>query len=418
MRFPIAEQGTNMTQQGPCQTVDLEQAFRQFNQASEHLSASYRALESRISLLNEELAAVRDERLHELAEKERLANRLSRLLNALPCGVVVLDGEGRVQEANPAAITLLGEPLSGQMWRTIIERAFQPQPTEGFSVALRDGRLVSIEISLLGDEPGQILLFNDITEERLTLDRLAHHKRLMAVGEMAAGLAHQIRTPLASALLYVSQLTQPAVEPANRQRIAGKIQAGLKHLEKLVNDMLMFTRGGTAANELIPVAALLQDVRQLSEMPVQQGGCRLDVQDEAAGAVVCGNRDALMGALHNLLMNAIQACGQGGELCLHAQVTVNGAIDLTVTDNGPGITPEMKEKIFEPFFTTRAQGAGLGLAVVQAVARAHAGNVWLESEPGRGSTIGIRIPAEMKDAVSNAAAVNEKEQAVFSGGMA
>jgi two-component system sensor histidine kinase FlrB len=407
-----------MTQPGPCQTADLEQAFRLFNQVSEHLSASYRALENRISLLNEELAAARDERLRELAEKERLANRLSRLLDALPGGVVVLDGEGRVQIANPAAITLLGEPLVDELWRSIIERAFQPQPEDGCAISLRDGRLASIEISSLGEEPGQILLFNDITEERLMQDRLARHKRLTAMGEMAASLAHQIRTPLASAMLYVSHLTQPALESANRQRIAEKILAGLRHLEKLVNDMLMFACGGSVGAEDIPVAALLQDVRQLTETHIHAGQCHLQVLDETPGAVLHGNRDALIGALHNLLMNAIQACGRGGELRLHSRVADNGMIDLAVTDNGPGISADVQEKIFEPFFTTRQRGAGLGLAVVQAVARAQGGGVWLESQPGQGSTFGLRFPVQTEcDAahVSGPAPSNKTEHALLSG---
>src|SRR3989344_308656 len=290
-----------MTQPDPCQTADLEQAFRLFSEMSGNLSASYRALEDRVSLLNRELAAERDGRLQHLAEKERLANRLSRLLTALPGGVVVLDGDGSVQDANPAAINLLGEPLIGQLWREIILRAFRPQPDDGHDISLADGRRVSIETSSLGDEPGQILLINDVTEARRMQERLARHKRPTAMGEMAASLAHQIRTPLASAMLYVSHLTQPTMDVDQRHRIASKIQGGLRHLEKLVNDMLVFARGGAVGNEEIPVAALLQDVRQLSEASVQAGGCRLQVLDEAPGAVLHGNRDALLGALHNLL---------------------------------------------------------------------------------------------------------------------
>src|SRR3989344_4456274 len=254
-----------MTQLEPSRTADLDRAFRLFSEVSEHLSASYQALENRVSQLNRELAAARDERLRHLAEKERLANRLARLLSALPGGVVVLDGAGWGRDANPAAIRLLGEPLVGQPWRTVIERAFRPQPEDGHDVSLRDGRLVSIETSSLGEEPGQILLLNDVTEARLMQDRLARHKRLTAMGEMAASLAHQIRTPLASAMLYVSHLTQPTMDVDQRHRTAAKIQGGLRHLEKLVNDMLVFARGGAVGNEEIPVAALLQDVRQLSE---------------------------------------------------------------------------------------------------------------------------------------------------------
>ena len=408
-----------MTQLEPSRTADLDRAFRLFSEVSEHLSASYQALENRVSQLNRELAAARDERLRHLAEKERLANRLARLLSALPGGVVVLDGAGWVRNANPAAIRLLGEPLVGQPWRTVIERAFRPQPEDGHDVSLRDGRLVSIETSSLGEEPGQILLLNDVTEARLMQDRLARHKRLTAMGEMAASLAHQIRTPLASAMLYVSHLTQPALDAGSRSRVAQKIQAGLRHLEKLVNDMLMFARGGSAGNEKFSVAALLQEIGQLSETPVRAGGCRLQIRDESPGAVLHGNRDALIGALHNLLVNAIQACGTGGELCLCARAADGEMIDLTVADNGPGIAAELRERIFEPFFTTREQGTGLGLAVVQAVVRAHGGGVRLESESGRGCRFTLSLPAGTDRAqapVTGGPIGHEKTRHALSGG--
>ena len=110
---------------------ELENAFSVFNQLSDHLSSSYQALEERISALNEELAAARSERLRQLAEKERLANRLSQLLAALPAGVVVLDGSGVVQECNRAAVDLLDEPLKGELWRDIINRAFDPTADAG-----------------------------------------------------------------------------------------------------------------------------------------------------------------------------------------------------------------------------------------------------------------------------------------------
>ena len=212
------------------------------------------------------------------------------------------------------------------------------------------------------------------------------------MGEMAASLAHQIRTPLASAMLYVSHLTQPVVETEQRQRIAEKIYSGLRHLEKLVNDMLVFTRGGTVGIEPISVASLLQEVRNLAEATVLNGGCQLSVADEAPGSVLHGNREALIGALHNLITNAIQACGQGGTIHLQARTTDTGMTELLVADNGPGISTGIQERIFEPFFTTRTQGVGLGLAVVQACARAHNGNLSLQSQLGQGSTFAITLP--------------------------
>ena len=194
----------------------LQNAFRDFNQLSNQLASSYQALEQRVVHLNDELHRTQDARIRELTEKERLANRLSTLLQALPGGVVALDGNGIVQEHNQAAIDLLGEPLAGISWAQVIERAFAPRSDDGHDVSLADGRRVNISTCPMINEPGQILLLTDVTEMRALQDRLNQQQRLVAMGEMAASLAHQIRTPLASAMLYGSQLKSHKLEENKR----------------------------------------------------------------------------------------------------------------------------------------------------------------------------------------------------------
>jgi len=182
----------------------LKDAFAIFNELSSQLTESYQQLETRVADLNEELQATRDERIRELTEKERLAGRLSLLLDVLPGGVVVLDGEGVIRENNPAAEALLGEPLLSIAWSEVISRAFAPRCDDGHEVSLVDGRRVNISTCPLGAEPGQILLITDVTEMRMLQDRLSQQQRLASMGETAASLAHQIRTPLSSAMLYAS----------------------------------------------------------------------------------------------------------------------------------------------------------------------------------------------------------------------
>ncbi|HWQ94297.1 MAG TPA: ATP-binding protein [Gammaproteobacteria bacterium] len=374
----------------------LEDAFHVFTQVSEQLSASYLVLENRVAQLTDELAAARSERLLQLAEKERLANRLTHLLTVLPAGVVVLNGVGRIQEYNPLAVSLLGEPLLGLNWAAVAARAFAPELGEGQELLLRDGRRVSLSTSSLGTELGQILLLRDVTELHALQEGLSRHQRLSAMGEMVAALAHQIRTPLSAALLYTSQLASPQHDNADYRQYAGKVLSRLRHLERLVNDMLVFAKGGHFGADEIEVAVLLQDLQQAMDAPLSAAGCRLEVLDEAPGAKLYGNREALLSALQNLVSNATQACGKGGRLQLLTQIVSDPhgaeAVNLLLSDNGPGIPDALLERIFEPFFTTRAQGTGLGLAVVQAIVRAHQGMVWVESEPGQGSTFGLRLP--------------------------
>ena len=375
---------------------DLKQAFEVFNRFAENLSTSYHDLEQRVSQLNQELAAARHERLQELIEKERLASRLSNLLDALPAGVVVLDGTGKVQECNPAALDLVGEPLEEEMWRDIIDRAFIPGSSTGSEACLKDNRVVSISTCPMGKEPGQIILLVDVTETRGLQTTLERYKRLSAMGEMTAKLAHQIRTPLASALLYASHLNKNQIDDVDRKRFSERMMSRLKHLESVVEDMLAFTRGGTAGQAKLGVADLLEELQQAMESHLDSAGCRLYVQNEIDDVSIFANKDALLGVLQNLVNNAIQACGEEGILWLRTRVSDNTrfapTIDIVLRDNGPGISSEDRERIFEPFYTTRPQGTGLGLAVAQAVIQAAGGNIWIESTSADGTTFVIRLP--------------------------
>lgn len=372
--------------------VNLEDAFRLFNRLSQQLSGSYQALETRVHQLNAELTAARDGQAQQLAQTRRIANRLQSLLEALPGGVVVLDGQGRIEECNPAARELLGEPLLEQRWSCVIERAFDPGGADGHEVRLRDGRLVSVVTSSLSPEPGQILLINDLTQTRALQERLSRHRRLAAMGEMVARLAHQIRTPLASAMLYCSHLSRPLLGEADRLRVAEKIQSSVRHLESVINDMLVFAKGGSSGNDIVDVKALVEAMEPVMTPLLEKHGCRFSIVNEFESARVRGNSDALLGCLQNLCDNAIQACGDGAELVLRVRAAEPRAVDLVLSDNGPGIAREQQERIFEPFYTTKSQGTGLGLAVVQAVVQAHQGMVWVESQPGRGTSIGLRLP--------------------------
>ena len=373
---------------------ELEEAFTTFNRLSEQLSSSYHDLEDRVDELNEELAVAHSEKLEHYKEKERLAERLDSLLSALPAGVVVMDGTGRIAEANPAAVELLGEPLSGELWRDVILRAFEPNAENGVDLQLRSGRLASLSTCPLGSEPGQILMINDVTEGRVLQEKMNQHKRLTAMGEMVASLAHQIRTPLSSAMLYLSHLRQP-LEEAKRLKFADKVSASIKHLEKLVSDMLIFARGEMGGGEAVPVSELIDTLVHNLDAELDNSNTELLLEDDAGDTLVRCNRDILASAILNLANNAIQAMGKEGKLTVRTRAQGQW-VDIIVEDTGPGIDAEAQARIFEPFYTTRASGTGLGLAVVQAVAKAHQGELWLNSTLGEGSQFGIRLPVQFK----------------------
>ncbi|WP_177330341.1 PAS domain-containing sensor histidine kinase [Pseudomonas sp. PH1b] len=369
--------------------LGLEQAFALFNQMSSQLTDSYSMLEARVTELKGELAVVSAQRMQELAEKERLANRLQNLLDLLPGGVIVIDGHGIVTEANPAACELLGLPLEGQLWRSIIARSFAPREDDGHEISLRDGRRLSISTRSLDAEPGQLVLLNDLTETRHLQDQLARHERLSSLGKMVASLAHQIRTPLSAALLYASHLAEQELPVATQQRFAGKLKERLHELEHQVRDMLVFARGELPLTDRLTPKLLLQSLQAAALTHVQDAAVRWQC-DSHHGELLC-NRDTLVGALLNLIENAIQASAGAVRLKVHLY-SRGDTLRLCISDSGSGIDAAVLERLGEPFFTTKANGTGLGLTVVKAVARAHQGELSLRSRPGRGTCALVTLP--------------------------
>lgn len=367
----------------------LEQAFSLFSQMSTQLTDSYSLLEARVTELKGELAVVSAQRMAELAEKERLANRLQHLLDLLPGGVIVIDDRGRVREANPAACELLGLPLEGELWRLVIARCFAPREDDGHEVSLIDGRRLSISTRSLDAEPGQLVLLNDLTETRRLQDQLARHERLSSLGRMVASLAHQIRTPLSAALIYASHLTEQQLPVETQQRFAGRLKERLHELEHQVRDMLVFARGELPLTDRIAPKALMQALQAAAQPHVEGIAMRwqCDIHD---GEVLC-NRDTLVGALLNLIENALQAGTAQVRLKVHVYARGN-TLRLCVSDSGSGIEPRVLERLGEPFFTTKATGTGLGLAVVKAVVRAHQGQLQLHSRLGRGTCALLGLP--------------------------
>ena len=371
--------------------LGIEQAFTLFNQVSSQLSQSYSLLEARVSELKGELAVVSAQRIDELSEKERLANRLQNLLDLLPGGVIVIDGQGLVREANPAACELLGEPLIGQLWRQVIARSFAPRKDDGHEVSLRDGRRLSIATRSLDAEPGQLVLLNDLTETRRLQDQLARHERLSSLGRMVASLAHQVRTPLSAAMLYASHLAddEPALSAETRQRFAATLKERLHELEHQVRDMLVFARGELPLGDRVTPKALFQALQQAAQAHVQGHAVRWQC-DSHLGELLC-NRDTLVGALLNLIENALQASDGPARLKVHLYRR-DCSLHLCVSDAGSGIDADLLGRLGEPFLTTKATGTGLGLAVVKAVVRAHQGTMNLRSKVGRGTCVRVALP--------------------------
>ncbi|MBT8076977.1 MAG: PAS domain-containing sensor histidine kinase [Gammaproteobacteria bacterium] len=366
----------------------LRSAFRSFNQHSSLLEASYRKLQDKVAALTEELRESQSARHRELLDKERLGARLRRILETVPGAIIVLDGEGIIRQRNSVAVDLLNRPLLRRSWSEIVQREFIIGTDSDTDLRLRDGRILSLARRSLQSEPGEILLLTDVTDSRQTAELLQRQQRLSTIGEMTARLAHQIRTPLASAVLYSSQLG--SAENRRHRCIAEKLESRLAEMGRMVDDMLRFAAGARDFGQDVVVRDLLESVVDNVE-PQLDDDCTLRVELPDESLTLSGNQDALRAALLNLVGNAMQACGAGAEIEIGA-VRGDGQICLSVTDNGPGVPLHLQDAVFEPFYTTRPQGTGLGLAVVRTIAEAHGGMVLLRSDAA-GSTFCLSLPA-------------------------
>ena len=327
----------------PLDQNELKKAFNLFSEMSQQLTDSYAFLEHKVEQLSGELATVSAQRMQELGEKERIADRLESLLQMLPAGVLQLDENGVVVQSNRAADELLLGPakvstLTGQRWRQLIQRCFKPRHDDGHEISLVDGRRVSLRTAAMTNERGQLVLLTDMTETRALQAQLSQHERLSAMGKMVASLAHQIRTPLAAATLYAGHLGAETIDETHRIRFAGKLQDRLHHLERQVRDMLIFARGEAPLNDNVSVSDLVNGLKDAMEVPLANAHahCEFDVADDTT-QFLC-NYDALISAVMNLVNNALEASADELAIRIRIEREDERNLALRIMDNGPQLS--------------------------------------------------------------------------------
>lgn len=366
----------------------LQQAFSLFNGIADSLQQSYASLEKHTQALRLELTQLKREQQNERLETRKVERRLENLLQCLPGGVVLLDTHGYIEDCNPVAEDFLGLPLKSELWLDVIDRAFNPQLDDGHEISLRDGRRISLATRSLEPEPGQLILLTDLTETRQLQDKLHHNERLIEMGKMMAALAHQLRTPLASATLYAGHLCTPELEAARSRKFASKVMEQLQAIEQQISDMLVFARSDLPVTEKLESTELARLLTEAIAQPVKRHQAQASVNCRGPELRILCNREVLIGAVMNLVLNALQADR-------HARVEIDldshsrHSLLISVKDHGPGFNTD-NEKIF---FSNKPGGTGLGLAVVRAVAAAHQARFELCSKPGQGTVARIELPA-------------------------
>lgn len=400
---PKAKKIINKNSERMAKFERLEAAFEFFNDTSSMLEESYKVLEKRVSLLTKELDDVNAQKKQANNNEARLAKRMQALLDFLPGGVIVLDQQGIIIESNPAARQLLEDSLDGKLWRNVIASCFAPRNDDGLEVSTKTGKRISLSTSSM-DNQGQIILLTDQTEARELQKNLSRYERLSMMGKMVSALAHQIRTPLSAAMLYAEHINNDSLVPEKKALFSKKLFSRLQHMERTVRDMLLFVKSELPLNDVISLEEFKYELIEAMEMPIEKAKAHVYWQLDNSGFTFRCHKEALISAVMNLINNALQAGEHPINITVNLSVVDHSKIppdiQLSITDNGSGMDSTLLQQAQELFITTKSHGTGLGLAVVQSVAKAHGGQFSLESEIGKGTCARLILPSHISDAYS------------------
>jgi len=255
-----------------------------------------------------------------------------------------------------------------------------------------------------GDEVGRVgRAFNSMTESlKQTLQKLSQRQALAAVGEFAAGLAHEVRNPLTSVRLDMQRIQEELPEGSRAEGLLKRALGEIDRVNRSVTGALRVARSGSVQLEAIDIRQPIQGAVHAAEPELKARGLEVSVAVPAERMVrVKGDRVALEQLLLNLLLNAAQAVEGPGKVSVAVREE-EGSVVVEVADTGRGIPEEDLGRIAEPFFSTRPEGTGLGLAIAQRIAQAHGRELEFESAPGIGTTVRLHLPAAVRDSDADA----------------
>ncbi len=349
------------------------------------------------------------------------------ILATIGTGVIMIDGEGRLAYANPAAVDMLGilpdqwlgSPVLDELdriapglgdvirrtasTRTPIRR-FETEPLadETFVLGVSTTLLAATEET----NPPVTAIFQDITQRKRVEGLRRRAERLEAVAELSASLAHEIKNPLASIRSAVEQLAAGELDPDDIRILSSLIVRESDRVSRLLGEFIDFARVKVTAPEPVDFTALVSGVVDMVRAHPDSHGAEMTISLESSETPVLirGDEDLLHRAVFNLALNAVQWAGVGGRVTLSLGEVRSDLLSpalgtfrlvrLAVRDSGPGVPEEIREHIFDPFFTRRQGGTGLGLALVQRAVEAHGGAIFVDNEHGGvgGAVFSLYLP--------------------------
>ena len=405
----------------------LARAFASFTEAAGSLERTYGQLQGQVAHLRQELEGTNRDLATSLEENHRIRERLRRILEGLPCGVLVIEDGARISTLNPEAARLLGGSFESAdalpaALSVALERARQtgeepelplalpdslpdtlPQSGLDQSSSTRQAKPVWVAIRHAWLEQSEahatsVFILRDVSEaKKLEHDR-EHLRRQQALVEMSALLAHEIRNPLGSLELFAGLLAEANLEAESHGWIE-HVQAGLRTLSATVNNVLHLHN--TPQPELAPTdAGQFLDWAYNFLLPLaKQARVEMQIVNGLNGVTIHADRHRLEQVLLNLALNAFRFMPGGGWLSIRGvdrapagSEESDEGVEIVVRDTGPGIAPGDLPRIFEAGFSTRDGSSGLGLAVCHRILEQHGGSITVESRPGCGATFRLRLP--------------------------
>lgn len=400
----------------------LERAFQTFTHAADSLEKSYGHLHSEVLRLRFELEQTNRDLATTLQENARMKDYLARILERMPCGLLVTDRHGRIQMINPEAKKLVRgaeseETAQAETPEVAITPALAPDALANFLKESRNGdgpsehelnldlpegkRTIGLTCAVMGEGESEgaasesVFLLRDITEERKQAAERELARRKESLAEMATLLAHEIRNPLGSLELFAGLVADAAGQQPDLRRWTDHIQAGLRTLSATVNNVLQFH--SQPAPQLAPVnlGRLLRESVEFLRPLARQSGLRIDLQNALGEVEIPADMHRLQQVFFNLSLNSFRAMSVGGKLTLRLRWADLERLDEVVIefeDTGKGIAREDLPKIYLTGFTTHPGSPGLGLAVCQAAVEQHRGKMHVKSEEGKGTTFTLILP--------------------------
>ncbi|MGS0505649.1 two-component system sensor histidine kinase AtoS [Citrobacter sp. MAL-2] len=326
-------------------------------------------------------------------------------------GVIAIDRQGDVTTMNPAAEMITGYTLNelvGRPYATLFSDPHFASPVldtlahgtehlaQEVSFPARDRTIeLSVTTSRIhnpnGELIGALVIFSDLTARKETQRRLAQTERLATLGELMAGVAHEVRNPLTAIRGYVQIIRQQTSLPVHQEYLSVVLKE-IDSINKVIQQLLDFSRPRQSQWQQVLLNSLIEETLILVQTSGVQARITFNFEQDTGLPAIVADRELLKQVILNLLINAVQAINARGEIRIRTWQYSATQQAVAIEDNGGGIDIALQKKIFDPFFTTKASGTGLGLALSQRIINAHQGDIHVSSMPGCGATFTLILP--------------------------